>query len=488
MHSVLPLPLYLRSLFARKGPSAPPEIAGNVERFVQERRGQLDRLFFGIRITLGLTLAGYLSIDLLQGSHATSSIALTLGVYLAVSTAIWLYCGARGKHARWISLCIDLLFVLLLRHVFLFEVLVDANATMVAFFTLILLAYTGYADPVLSRTLAVLTISAAAITLCLDMLDTTTVSDSGVLAYRRYPLRILLILSYLGAFCLLTSALAFRLREHVLDYAVELQKRLETAMANSVERSRLEKLEQLDRLKRDFIEVLSHELRTPLTPLRSSLELLRSSSAGDDEGVLLGIALESTDKLNRLVQDYTQLAELLAEERNGALRWNIKLDTFLGALRSEVDMSRVVVEGVENVVVSVNPRLLAAALLALIRRAQLVSSSRSIVTVRAQVQDSHVLLSIHDPDSCLDCDIIEALDDPFLVSAERTFDSRNTGLELILAQHSLQRIGGSLHILSGQGSGTTVVCSLPGRQHGSHWLTEREIRFEVEPLRSFSVA
>ena len=486
VHSVLHLRPHLRAYFASKYATAPPEIASNVERFVQERRGQLDRWFFGIRITLGLTVAGYLSIDLLQGRPATTAIMFTLGAYLAANTATWLYCGARGKHARWIYMSVDFLFVLLLRHAFLFEVLVDPNATMVAFFTLMLLTYTGYADPALSRMLAVLTVAVTALTLCLDMVG-AAVPESGVLVYRRYPLRVVLILAYLGAFCLVTSALAFRLREHILDYAVELQKRLETAMANSVERSRTEKLEQLNRLKRDFIEVLSHELRTPLTPLRSSLELLRSTNPKEDDAVLLSIALESTDKLNRLVQDYTRLAELLADERNGVLRWNIKLDSFLDTLRTEHDMSRVVVEDVEDVVVSANPRLLAAALLSLIRRAQLVSSSNSTVTIRAKIQESQVLLSIHDPDSCLDCDVVGMLDDPFLASNERTFDSRNTGLELVLARHSLQRIGGSLHVLSAEDAGTTVVCSLPGRQHGSQWLSEREIKFEVEPLRSFAV-
>ncbi|MEX0746401.1 MAG: HAMP domain-containing sensor histidine kinase [Rhodothermales bacterium] len=466
----------------------PPEIAGSVDRFIRERRGHLDRWFFAIRTTLGLGAAGYLSVDALQDLEGVSEIMLVLATYVALNTVTWAYSGKSGTHARWIYMAIDLAFVLVLRHAFVFEVLVDANATMVAFFTLILLTYTVYGDPALNRVLAGLTISAAALTLCLDLVGRHML-ESGVLTYRRYPLRVLLILSYLSAFCLLTYALASRLREHVLDYAVELHKRLEAVMTTAAERTRREKLEQLNRLKRDFIEVLSHELRTPLTPLRSSLEMMRSTRFREkDDTELLGIALASTAKLHRLVQDYTQLAELLTDERDSVLRWNIRLLTLLDALQTEADLKRVVVEDVDDLVVSADPRLLAAAILSLIRRAQLVSSPSSLVTLRGFAEGSGVVLAIHDPESQIECDIGDMLDDPFMISSERTFGSRNTGLELILARHSLQRIGGSLRIVSGDGRGTTVLCSLPGRRHGSQWLNESQIRFEIEPLRAFSLS
>lgn len=465
----------------------PVALTGSVDEFVAVRSGELDRWFLVVRVLLGLGLAGYLSVDVLQHAAPAASLVL-VGGYLALNAAAWLFALRRAKCARWLFAAIDVAAIVTLRQFFSFEFLVDANATMVGFFTLILLVYTVYGDPLLSRAISIGTISVAAATMCIDLLG-DSVLHVGVVAYQRYPLRMLVILAYLGSFCLVTYAVALRLREHVLDYSVELHRRIEAAMATSSERTRREKLEELNRLKRDFISILSHELRTPLAPLRSSLELLRTQEAVRPEnGELLGIAMESTDKLQRLVQDYTQLAELLTCEEAGTIRWNLRLSTLVETLRDQGALSCVAVQGVEGLVVVADPRLLAGALLALIRRATLVNSPGTHITIRAYPADRDVLIEIHDPQSYLERDLSEMLDDPFVVSSERTFVSANTGLELILARHSLQRIGGKLRITSDPHEGTTIHCSVPAMKQGAHWLSDAQLRFELEPLRLHTAA
>lgn len=464
---------------AGRRPDIPAEILGDVRAFLADRHAQTDRWFFMVRMTLGLLLVGYLTIDAVNPAGVGPSKMLLVLGYLLANLAVWFLGGGPGfTFARWIYAGLDFAFLLAPRHLFHFEALVDPNATMVGLFTLLLIAYTVYSDPLLSRALAAATLAATVLTVGLDV--ARDAAEASWL-YRSYPLRVILLLSYLGSFCLVTTLLARRLRQQVLNYGVELQKRMHASMTTAVERTRREKLEELNRLKHNFIAVLSHELRTPIAPLRSSLEIVRSEMGPEAERhELLNIALESASKLQRLVQDYTQLAELLTTEHNGLLRWNIRVAALVEVLREGMEQHLVETDGLDDLVVSADPRLLGGALLALMRRADLVTSPEAPVTVRGYADGASVVLSVHDPESYLEPDVVQSLDDPFLSSSERTFFSPNTGIELVLAQHSIQRLGGKLRIDSDRGHGTTVYCILPGRQYGIQWLNDAQIRHELE--------
>ncbi|HEY9293377.1 MAG TPA: ATP-binding protein [Microlunatus sp.] len=63
---------------------------------------------------------------------------------------------------------------------------------------------------------------------------------------------------------------------------------------------------EVDRMKREFVSVVSHELRTPLTAIRGSLGLLadqRMGNLGPQAQRMVNIALNSTERLGRLVND-----------------------------------------------------------------------------------------------------------------------------------------------------------------------------------------
>jgi PAS domain S-box-containing protein len=70
---------------------------------------------------------------------------------------------------------------------------------------------------------------------------------------------------------------------------------------------------QIDRLKDEFISVVSHELRTPLTAIRGSLGMLNMGVLDDEPETvkqMLQVALNSSDRLVRLVNDILDLERL----------------------------------------------------------------------------------------------------------------------------------------------------------------------------------
>jgi PAS domain S-box-containing protein len=74
---------------------------------------------------------------------------------------------------------------------------------------------------------------------------------------------------------------------------------------------------KLDEMKDEFISVVSHELRTPLTSIRGALGILETGILNDDPDAaqrMLQVALKSTDRLVRLVNDILTLERLESDK------------------------------------------------------------------------------------------------------------------------------------------------------------------------------
>jgi Na+/proline symporter/nitrogen-specific signal transduction histidine kinase len=81
------------------------------------------------------------------------------------------------------------------------------------------------------------------------------------------------------------------------------------------------RLQELDRMKDDFISTVSHELRTPLTAIRSLAEILRDfpDTTHDRQGEFAGIIIRETQRLTRLITQVLDFQKL----ESGRMRWNI---------------------------------------------------------------------------------------------------------------------------------------------------------------------
>jgi signal transduction histidine kinase len=79
------------------------------------------------------------------------------------------------------------------------------------------------------------------------------------------------------------------------------------------------KLEDLDRLKSDFISTVSHELRTPITSIKAFVELLLIKPYMNParKGKLLETINSETDRLSRLISDLLDLSRI----ESGVMLW-----------------------------------------------------------------------------------------------------------------------------------------------------------------------
>ncbi len=112
------------------------------------------------------------------------------------------------------------------------------------------------------------------------------------------------------------ALLAFGEAEQFHVDAVSLASLFAAQVAAAVGNARLfEQVRELDRSKSEFLSIASHEVRTPLTVMKSSIDLLVSTTNFDkssDQRQLIAFCQESVERLIRLVKDILDVSKIEA--------------------------------------------------------------------------------------------------------------------------------------------------------------------------------
>lgn len=466
-------------------PAALPSDAGAAERLLVQQDRDLDRRFLLARLLVSLSVGGYTAATALVEAGAASLLGVVAAYALANVGLFLALCPLPGRWLRWSFAGLDVTVVLLLHYSLFLEPLADPNVALAGLLALVLFAYTLYGDMRLTPAMALSAMVTAGATVWLDAFTTLNV-DLQEATVQAYSLLATAVMGYLAIAALVSIALALTIHAQRQRHAEAVEAEMEASVQAGVERARRERVQELDQLKLSFIGVLSHELRTPITPLTSALDLvgddLETQAAATDTREMLDIAREAAAQLERLVHDYTRLAELLTSDPALDEVHNVALDRLVGALLANRPLAEVAVQtnGLEGLVTSADARLLTGALTALLRRAELATESGEPIRIEGCRHESHVTLSIHDADSYVEPPPEENADDLFFSSNERVFHSSSTGLELLLARHSLRRLGGQLHVHSAPEEGTTVTCQLPLPEEDSPLIADESVHLVLQ--------
>jgi signal transduction histidine kinase len=113
------------------------------------------------------------------------------------------------------------------------------------------------------------------------------------------------------------------------------QKSVELEAATAELRAANTRLQELDRLKDEFMSTVTHELRTPLTSIRAVSEILLDTAdvSPEDRRRFLAIIVKETERLTRLINQTLDMAKI----ESGNAEWHT----------SELDVADVVREAIE---------------------------------------------------------------------------------------------------------------------------------------------
>ena len=235
-------------------------------------------------------------------------------------------------------------------------------------------------------------------------------------------------------------------------------------------RQSIEPVERNIEHMRRFMADAAHELRTPLTVIRTRAEvtLQRSRSPSEYVETLQAIDREA-QRLGGIVEDLLMLARADAGERPIERKRVFLDDLALDAAESARTIAdgkgiRLEIEDFEEAAISGDGTLLRQLVLILLDNAIKFTSAGGVVRIGVRVVGSNAVLTVSDTGVGISADQIAHVFERFYrgdPSRRRDLPndgaSEGVGLGLSIAQWIVDQHGGSIHLESKPGDGTTVV-------------------------------
>ncbi len=229
------------------------------------------------------------------------------------------------------------------------------------------------------------------------------------------------------------------------------------------------RLQELERMRSEFLAMITHDLHTPLTAIKGSMEVLASEGAGIElSRELLGIAQKNTDRLFRMVSDILDLARIEAG------RFEIRREPFdlVGALRGAMERLRLLAKDRETRLtlqaaeglpqVQADAMRMDQVFTNLLGNALKFTPRGGQITVTARQRGPDLLVEIRDSGMGIPPEHLDRVFERFyrvpLPDGERV---EGTGLGLSICNAIVQEHGGRIWVESVLGQGSTFSFTLP---------------------------
>jgi signal transduction histidine kinase len=246
------------------------------------------------------------------------------------------------------------------------------------------------------------------------------------------------------------------------------QKSRELEAATAELRAANERLQELDRLKDDFVSTVSHELRTPLTSIRAFAEIVLDNPDLDEaqREQFLRVVVDETERLTRLINQVLDLSKLESGRADWAITDVSLAEVVRDSAASTAQLFALRGTTLEvqppsgDVVVTADRDRLVQVLVNLLSNAA--KFARTAACIEAHANGDVVRIDVRDDGSGIAPHEQEAVFEKFHQSAG-TDGGRpsGTGLGLPISRQIVEHLGGRLWVESVPGRGSTFSFTLP---------------------------
>jgi two-component system sensor histidine kinase KdpD len=245
-------------------------------------------------------------------------------------------------------------------------------------------------------------------------------------------------------------------------------------IATAIERARAvedlthtEASQESERLRSALLDSVTHEFRTPLTAIKASVTTLRSGATltGEQQQDLLAVIDEESDRLNRLVGEAVEMAQLDAKE--------VKLELAPHQIREAIDEaledSKQALSG-HPVEVRLPERLPPAlmdvtwikkVLQHLLENAAKYSPPGAAIFVSSEAKNSRLITSVADRGAGIDDLERSMVFDKFYRGQSQRYRVQGTGMGLAIVKAIVEAHGGRIEVTSQLGHGSVFSFGLP---------------------------
>ena len=221
-----------------------------------------------------------------------------------------------------------------------------------------------------------------------------------------------------------------------------------------------------ERLRNALLDSVTHELRTPLTAILAAITSLRSDASpqAEQREDLMAVIEEETTRLNRLVGQAVEMAELDAK--------NVKLDLAPHPIGDAISAALAQGNWSQHhpINVHISPNLPLAkmdiarvtkVLAHLLENAAKYSPAGSPIYVSAELQGSRLATSVADRGPGIDDLERMMIFDKFYRGQGQRYRVQGTGMGLAIAKAIIEAHGGTIEVTSQVGQGSVFSFTLP---------------------------
>lgn len=227
----------------------------------------------------------------------------------------------------------------------------------------------------------------------------------------------------------------------------------------------IDRLEELDRYRKDFTANITHELKTPLTSINGFAEMLASGVVSPEDTIKFGeIINKEGNRLLILIDSLLNLSSIETDKPSFELI-NIN-EIFVEAyypLKIIADKSNIRIKfEVENILINGNKRMIKDLLYNLIHNSIKYNRDNGLVFISIYRLENDCIINIKDTGIGIGQDEQDKIFNRFYtVEKSRNKDSSGTGLGLSIVKHIVEVHGGSISLKSTLGEGTNIKIKLP---------------------------
>jgi two-component system, OmpR family, sensor histidine kinase KdpD len=222
-----------------------------------------------------------------------------------------------------------------------------------------------------------------------------------------------------------------------------------------------------DRLRSILLDSVTHDFRTPLTAIKASAQSLLTNAGLNDDSrrELLVVIEESSDRLDRLVGEAAEMAQLDSGTVELELEGNSIGEAVEAALESTkpaLAKHKVKVEVSAGIPpIRMDLRRISEVIGQLLDNAAKYSEPGTPITVTAEVKDGKLVMSVADQGPGIDGVDQGMIFDKFYRGRGQRSTIQGTGMGLAIAKAIVEAHGGTISVFSQLGRGSVFSFNLP---------------------------